>query len=49
MLMNNVDHSLAMRRAAGFALTPIEGSLRSFARCAAQRGARWVVATTAID
>src|SRR5438874_1215261 len=49
MLMNNVDHYLAMRRAAGFALTPIEGYLRSFARFAAQRGERWVVATTAID
>jgi integrase len=49
MLMNNVEEYLAMRRAAGFALTPIEGYLRSFARFAAQRGERWVVATTAID
>jgi len=49
MLMNNVEHYLAMRRAAGFALTPIEGYLRSFARFATQRGETWVVATTAID
>jgi integrase/recombinase XerD len=49
MLMNNVEHYLAMRRAAGFALTPIEGYLRSFARFATQRGETWVVTTTAID
>jgi len=48
MLMNHVDHSLAIRRAAGFALPPIEGHLRSFARFATQRGELWVVATTAI-
>ena len=37
MLMSHVDHYLAIRRAAGFALEPIEGYLRSFARFA-QRG-----------
>src|SRR5207302_568831 len=32
MLMSHVDHYLAIRRAAGFALAPLEGYLRSFAR-----------------
>ena len=49
MLMNHVDHYLAIRRATGFALEPIAGYLRSFARFATQRGERHVVATTAID
>jgi integrase/recombinase XerD len=49
MLMSNVDHYLAMRRATGFALEPIAGYLRSFARFATQRGETRVVATTAID
>jgi integrase len=49
MLMSHVDHYLASRRAAGFALEPIEGYLRSFARFATQRGETHVVATTAID
>ena len=49
MLMRNVDHYLAIRRAAGFALQPIEGYLRSFAQFATQRGDKRVVATTAID
>ena len=40
MLMSHVDHYLAIRRAAGFALEPIEGYLRSFARFAAQGGER---------
>jgi integrase/recombinase XerD len=48
MLMAQVDHSLAIRRAAGFALVPIEGDLRHFARVATARGATAVVATTAI-
>lgn len=49
MLISNVDHYLAIRRTAGFALKPIEGYLRSFARFATQRGETRVVATTAID
>jgi integrase/recombinase XerD len=49
MLMSHVDHYLAIRRAAGFALEPIEGYLRSFARFATHRGETRVVATTAID
>lgn len=48
MLINNVDHYLAVRRAAGFALEPIEGYLRSFARFATHRGETHVVSTTAI-
>ncbi len=48
MLMSNVDHYLAMRRAAGFALEPIEGYLRSFARFALPRGQPHVVCPPAI-
>jgi integrase/recombinase XerD len=48
MLMTQVDRYLAIRRAAGFALVPIEGYLRHFARFATARGETSVVATTAI-
>jgi integrase/recombinase XerD len=48
MLMTQVDRYLAMRRAAGFALVPIEGYLRHFARYATARGETFVVATTAM-
>jgi integrase/recombinase XerD len=48
MLMPQVDRYLAIRRAAGFALVPIEGYLRHFARFATARGETSVVATTAI-
>ena len=48
MLMHAVDRYLAIRRAAGFALIPIEGYLRHFARFATARGDTHVVATTAI-
>lgn len=48
MLMTQVDRYLAIRRAAGFALVPIEGYLRHFARFATARGETHVVATTAI-
>ena len=48
MLMRAVDRYLAIRRAAGFALLPIEGYLRHFARFATARGDTHVVATTAI-
>jgi integrase len=49
MLMTAVDAYLAIRRAAGFALIPIEGYLRAFARFATARGDTHVVAHTAID
>jgi integrase/recombinase XerD len=48
MLMQAVDTYLAVRRAAGFALVPIEGYLRHFARFAAARGETPVVAATAV-
>lgn len=48
MLIQAIDTYLAVRRAAGFALVPIEGYLRHFARFAATRGETHVVATTAI-
>ena len=48
MLMHAVDSYLAIRRAAGFALIPIEGYLRHFARFATAGGDTHVVATTAI-
>jgi integrase len=48
MLMPQVDRYLAIRRDAGFALVPIEGCLRHFARFATARGETSVVATTAI-
>jgi integrase/recombinase XerD len=48
MLMAAVETYLAVRRAAGFQLTSIESSLRSFARFATERGERHVVAHTAI-
>jgi integrase/recombinase XerD len=48
MLMTQVDPYLVIRRAAGFALVPIEGYLRHFARFATARGETAVVATTAI-
>jgi integrase len=48
MLMTQVDRYLAIRRAAGFALVPIEGYLRHFARFATACGEASVVATTAI-
>jgi integrase/recombinase XerD len=48
MLMPQVDRYLAIRRAAGFALVPIEGYLRHFARFATARGETHVVATTAM-
>lgn len=47
MLMTQVDRYLAIRRAAGFARVPIDGSLRHCARFATARGATSVVATTA--
>ena len=43
MLMPAVDTYLAVRRAAGFALVPIEGYLRHFARFATARGDTHVV------
>jgi integrase/recombinase XerD len=48
MLMPAVDTYLAVRRAAGFALVPIEGYLRHFARFATAHGDTHVVASTAI-
>ena len=48
MLMHAVDSYLAVRRAAGFALTTIEGYLRQFARFAGGRGETYVVTRTAI-
>jgi integrase/recombinase XerD len=42
------DRDLAIRRAAGFALVPIAGSRRHFARVATARGETPVVATTAM-
>src|SRR5215471_11153731 len=48
MLMRAVDHYLAIRRAAGFALIPIERYLRHFAHFATACGDTHVVATTAI-
>jgi integrase len=48
MLMHAVDSYLAIRRAAGFALIPIEGYLRQFARFASGRGETHVVTHTAI-
>ncbi|MGH6690370.1 MAG: tyrosine-type recombinase/integrase [Gammaproteobacteria bacterium] len=48
MFMPQVDRSRAIRRAAGFALVPIEGDLRHFVRVATARGEPHVVATTAI-
>ena len=49
MLMSAVDAYLAIRRAAGFALIPIEGYLRAFARFATAHGDTHVVVRTAID
>jgi integrase len=49
MLMAAVDTYLAVRRAAGFQLKPIEVYLRSFARFGAARGETHVVAQTAMD
>jgi integrase/recombinase XerD len=49
MVMAAVDTYLAVRRAAGFQLKPIELYLRSFARFAAARGETHVVAQTAMD
>lgn len=49
MLSVAVDTYLAVRRAAGFQLKPIELYLRSFACFAAARGKTHVVAQTAID
>jgi len=46
--MTAVETYLAVRRAAGFQLTPIEAYLRSFARFATERGESHVVAQTAI-
>jgi hypothetical protein len=48
MLMHAVDSYVAIRRAAGFALTPIERYLRQFARFAGGRGETHVVTHTAI-
>jgi integrase len=48
MLMPAVHTYLAVRRAAGFALVPIEGYLRHFARFATARGDTHVVSSTAI-
>ncbi|HEY5869883.1 MAG TPA: tyrosine-type recombinase/integrase [Candidatus Tectomicrobia bacterium] len=48
MLMHAVDRYLAIRRAAGFALVPIEAYLRHFARFATEHGETHVVARTAI-
>jgi integrase/recombinase XerD len=48
MLMAAVETYLAVRRAAGFQLTPIEAYLRSFARFATERDESHVVAQTAI-
>jgi integrase/recombinase XerD len=48
MLMRAVDRYLAIRRAAGFALLPIERYLRHFAHFATACGDTYVVATTAI-
>ena len=48
MLMRAVDRYLAIRRAAGFALIPIERYLRHFAHFATACGETHVVATTAI-
>jgi hypothetical protein len=47
MLMHAVDSYLAVRRAAGFALSSIEGYLRQFARFADACGETHVVARTA--
>jgi integrase/recombinase XerD len=49
MLIQAVDTYLAIRRAAGFALDPIERCLHNFAQFATARGDTHVVATTAID
>ncbi len=49
MLMNIVDTYLAVRRAVGFELVPIERYLRHFAEFADARGDRYVLAQTAID
>lgn len=49
MLMPAVDAYLAVRRAIGFDLVPIERYLRQFARFAAARADTHVVAQTAID
>ena len=48
MLMQAVDAYLTIRRAAGFALTSIEGYLRQFAGFATTRGETHVVTSTAI-
>src|SRR5213083_168587 len=48
MLTSAVESYLAVRRAAGFQLRVPEGLLRGFARLAADRGERHVVARTAI-
>ncbi len=49
MLIESVETYLAMRRAVGFDLVPIERYLRHFAEFAEVRGDRYVVAQTAID
>ena len=46
--MSAVDTDLAVHRAAGFVLVPIEGHLRPFARMATARAATHGVASTAI-
>lgn len=48
-MMNAVDAYVAVRRAAGFALTNAECLLRSFARCAATRGDIHVRTATVIQ
>ena len=48
MLMAAVEMYLAVRRAAGFQLTPVESYLRSFARFAMERGQTYVVTHTVI-
>ena len=48
MLMNDVDHYLALRRAAGFQLRVTEGLLRDFARTAAGVDPTHVRGTTAV-
>jgi len=49
MLSQDIDHYLALRRAAGFELTVPEGLLRHFARFAAKRSQTHVCRQTAID
>jgi hypothetical protein len=49
MLSLDIDHYLAVRRAAGFQLKVQEGLLRHFARYAADRSETHVCRQTAID